>query len=184
MCNSKTSVPQSGLGQADTLAFQGPENKDEPLADVQGLTPSKGADQPQAFPYALPAGLVAFLSACGGGSGSGSSGGSGGSAGGGAALTPEAPSTSGTTGAGSAAPVTEVLPASGISQSQASRFLQHAQFSARYDEIKAVQTLGYGPWLAQAMAMPSSQGGWEWLKAKGYDAINEREYFFKDNLTN
>jgi uncharacterized protein (DUF1800 family) len=151
MLNSKTSEPHSGLGPADTLAIQGPENKHEPLADAQGLTHPEGADQSQALRYALPAGLVAFLSACGG---------------------------------GSAAPTPEVLPPSGISQSQASRFLQHAQFSARYDDIKAVQTLGYGPWLAQAMSLPNSLGGWEWLRAKGYDAINEHEYFFKDNLTN
>lgn len=151
MRNSKTSEPHSGLGQSDTLALQGSENKDEPLEDVQGLTPAEAADQSQVLRYALPSGLVAFLSACGG---------------------------------GGSAPIPEVLPASGISQVQASRFLQHAQFSARYDEIKAVQTLGYGPWLAQAMSKPSSQGGWEWLQAKGYDAINEHEYFFKDNLTN
>jgi uncharacterized protein (DUF1800 family) len=151
MRNSKTSVPHSGLGQADTLAVQGPENKEEPLVDAQGLTSPAASDSSQALRYALPAGLVAFLSACGG---------------------------------GSTAPTPEVLPPSGISQSQASRFLQHAQFSARYDDIKAVQTLGYGPWLAQAMSRPNSPGGWEWLKAKGYDAINEQEYFFKDYLTN
>ena len=153
MRNSKTSVPQSGLVKADSLAISGPENKHVPLADAQGLTPPESADQSQALRYALPAGLVAFLSACGG-------------------------------GGGSAAPAPEVLPPSGISQSQASRFLQHAQFSARYDDIKAVQTLGYAPWLAQAMSRPNSLGGWEWLKAKGYDAINAEEYFFKDNLTN
>jgi uncharacterized protein (DUF1800 family) len=34
------------------------------------------------------------------------------------------------------------------------------------------------------MSKPNSPGGWEWLRAKGYDAINEHEYFFKDNLTN
>ena len=148
MRNSKTSVPQSGLVQADSLAISGPENKHVPLADAQGLTPPESADQSQALRYALPAGLVAFLSACGG-------------------------------GGGSAAPAPEVLPPSGISQSQASRFLQHAQFSARYDDIKAVQTLGYAPWLAQAMSRPNSLGGWEWLKAKGYDAINTEEYFSK-----
>ena len=65
MRNSKTSVPQSGLVQADSLAISGPENKHVPLADAQGLTPPESADQSQALRYALPAGLVAFLSACG-----------------------------------------------------------------------------------------------------------------------
>lgn len=87
-------------------------------------------------------------------------------------------------GAGSSAPTPETLPASGIAQSQAARFLQHAQFSSGYEEIKAVQSLGYQAWLEQEMARPSSQGGWDWLKARGYDAVNTHEYFFSDYLTN
>ena len=87
-------------------------------------------------------------------------------------------------GGGSTPPKPEVLPASGISQAQAARFLLHAQFGASYDEIKAVQSLGYAPWLAQAMARPGSEGGWDWLKARGYGVVNEHEYFFNDYLTN
>ncbi len=73
---------------------------------------------------------------------------------------------------------------SGISQQQAARFLLRAKFGIDHDDIRSVQSLGYGPWLQQEMSKPSSQGGWDWLKARGYDAVNQHEYFFNDYLTN
>lgn len=87
-------------------------------------------------------------------------------------------------GGGGTTPAPEVLPASGISQVQAARFLQHAQFGISYEAIKSVQAQGYSAWLDQEMARPSSLGGWDWLKARGYDAINQEQYFFSDYLTN
>ena len=84
---------------------------------------------------------------------------------------------------GSGGETPEPLPASGISQAQAARFLLHAQFGIRREDILAVQNLGYAGWLDQEMARAGSLGGWDWLKARGYDAINTHEYFFSDYLT-
>lgn len=68
-------------------------------------------------------------------------------------------------------------------QTEAARFLLHAQFGVSYEDIADVKRWGLNAWLDKQMALPSSISGWDWLKSKGYDAINTHEYFFSDQLT-
>lgn len=67
---------------------------------------------------------------------------------------------------------------------QAARFLLHAQFSASEEEIAAVKTKGYAPWLDEQLALPNSQSGWDWLVSKGYSVIDTNEYFFATGVNN
>ena len=54
------------------------------------------------------------------------------------------------------------------------RFLQQAQFSSTEAEIADVKKKGFAGWLDEQMALPSSQGGWDWLYSRGYGVIDER----------
>ena len=69
-------------------------------------------------------------------------------------------------------------------QQEAARFLLHAQFGASYSEIAEVKKMGFEAWLDKQMALPSSVSGWDWLKSKGYDAVDQNEFFFNDQPTN
>lgn len=60
---------------------------------------------------------------------------------------------------------------------QASRFLQHAQFSASDAEMAAIKQMGMSAWLDREMSQPTSQSGWDWLVARGYSAINSNKFF-------
>ena len=60
---------------------------------------------------------------------------------------------------------------------EAARFLQHAQFSSSEPEIAAVKQQGAGAWLDAQMAVASSQGGWEWLAARGYATIDSNKFY-------
>lgn len=68
------------------------------------------------------------------------------------------------------------------SESDAARFLLHAQFSASEAEIADVRAKGHATWLAGQMALPLGQSGWDWLVGKGYSAIDTNEYFFANGV--
>lgn len=108
---------------------------------------------------ALPAGLLPFLAACG----------------------------AGTTPADGSDPAFAVAGVSTTAvdspQTRAARFLLHAQFGASYAEIAEVERMGAEAWLDAQMALPSSTGGWEWLKAQGYDAVDQNQFFSAEYLT-
>ena len=66
----------------------------------------------------------------------------------------------------------------------AARFLQHAQFSSSETEIAAVKSMGASAWLDAQMSLPSSTGGWDWLKARGYSAIDSNKFYEMDYHAN
>lgn len=104
-------------------------------------------DAPQPVTLGLAAGLVPLaLTACGGGGGSGSTAT--------VATTPPPPVVS-----------------TGPTRAQAARFLAQASLSSTAAEITQVQTLGYGAWLDQQMALPRSSTNVAWLRSKGFDAL-------------
>ena len=86
-------------------------------------------------------------------------------------------------GGGGQTPNAPTEPAGTPTQQEAARFLLHAQFGASYAEITDVKRLGYEGWLNKQMALPSSLSGWDWLKSKGYDAVDQNEFFFNDQPT-
>jgi uncharacterized protein (DUF1800 family) len=67
--------------------------------------------------------------------------------------------------------VPPVLPPAGIAREQASRFLSQAAFGCTAADIEQVRSLGYSGWLDAQMALPRSSSNVEWLRAKGYDAV-------------
>jgi uncharacterized protein (DUF1800 family) len=87
-------------------------------------------------------------------------------------------------GGGGQSPNAASEPAGTPTQQEAARFLLHAQFGASYSEITEVKRLGFEGWLNKQMALPSSLSGWDWLKSKGYDAVDQNEFFFNDQPTN
>jgi uncharacterized protein (DUF1800 family) len=62
----------------------------------------------------------------------------------------------------------------------AARFLQRAQFSSSEAEIAAVKSMGASAWLDAQMNTPSSTGGWDWLTARGYSAIDNNRFYEMD----
>jgi len=100
----------------------------------------------------LPATLAAatLLTACGGGGGAGNG------------------SDGGTT---SAVPPTAV---ESIANAQAARFLAQASMGATREQMTRVQAVGYSKWLDEQMAMPATQSRWDWLMAKGFNAIDNK----------
>lgn len=58
-----------------------------------------------------------------------------------------------------------------ISGADASRFLAQASMGASRALIAQVQQLGYAGWLDAQFAMPVSAARWDWLVAKGFNAI-------------
>ncbi|MEB3414504.1 DUF1800 family protein [Alteriqipengyuania sp. WL0013] len=103
---------------------------------------------------AMPA-LAATLAACGGG-GSGSSGGGSGSPGGG---------TSGGT-------ATVRKPAS---DGEASRFIGRAALGASDGTISTLKSRGFEPWLRDQMALPNDRTAIDWLRARNFDAVDDRQ---------
>jgi uncharacterized protein (DUF1800 family) len=95
------------------------------------------------------------LAACGGGGGGGSSS-SGGSSGGGGTTIP-------------------VIPLSNV---EAARFLQQAQFSSTETEITAAMPLGIIGWLNKEYSTSVGQTGWDWLNSKGHNAIASDAHYF------
>jgi uncharacterized protein (DUF1800 family) len=97
--------------------------------------------------------VAAALAACGGGSGS------------------PTPPASGTSPPISATPVW-----SPPADAEYARFLQQAQFSSPETDIASVKQKGYAAWLDEQLALPSSAGGWDWLIARGYGTVDERNF--------
>lgn len=60
------------------------------------------------------------------------------------------------------------------------RFLHQAQFDSSETDITAVKSKGYGAWLDEQMALPSSQSGWDWLNSRGYGVIDIRNFAQSD----
>lgn len=58
-----------------------------------------------------------------------------------------------------------------ISDNDAARFLAQASMGASRALIAEVKSLGYGGWLDAQFAMPSSGTRWDWLVAKGFNAL-------------
>ena len=107
-------------------------------------------DQPANVLRAAPLALSASaLAACGGGSGGGDAG-----------STPVAP-----------APVPAPV---SLTDAQASRFLAQASMGATRTQIARVKTLGYAGWLDEQMALATDTTRWDWLIARGYDVIDNR----------
>ena len=114
---------------------------------------------------------AALLAACGGGGGSSTDA---------APATPIAPRT-GTTPVTPVAPVTPVTPLTPTAlyafttpggAEDAARFLLQAQFSASDAEIASVQSKGYAPYLNEQITAPTSQTGFDWLNARGYNVVD------------
>ncbi len=63
------------------------------------------------------------------------------------------------------------------SDEAAARFLLHAQFSARPDEVAAVRAQGYAAWLDAQMALPPGQTAWGWMTANGFGDVDERALY-------
>jgi uncharacterized protein (DUF1800 family) len=61
-----------------------------------------------------------------------------------------------------------------IAGAQAARFLAQASMGATHEQMSRVQALGYSKWLDEQMAMPASQSRWDWLMAKGFNAIENK----------
>ncbi len=119
------------------------------------------ATPPGAPPTALPEGMprswvssaaglsAAALAACGGGGGTD------------AVVTPPVVQP----------PITPPITPAGITREQASRFLSQAALGCTAADIEQVRSLGYSGWLDAQMALPRSSSNVEWLRAKGYDAV-------------
>jgi uncharacterized protein (DUF1800 family) len=60
---------------------------------------------------------------------------------------------------------------------EAARFLLQAQFSASDDQITALKSQGYEPWLDAEMAKAQSQTGVAWLSSRGYDQVTDQHYY-------
>jgi uncharacterized protein (DUF1800 family) len=134
--------------QADRQQSLPNDEKDTQIAELPG--PETGLS-----PLMIPAiGAAALaLAACGG---SGSS-----------TPTPTPAPTGGQTGT-IAKPATD---------EEAVRFLLQTQFSASDEEITALRTQGYEPWLNTQMSAAVSQTAFDWLGSRGYDQINTNAYF-------
>ena len=105
---------------------------------------------------------AAFLQACGGGGAGGSTS---------SATTPATPTT----------PPPPVTPTwSPPADAPYARFLLQAQFDSSDSDIAAVKAKGYSTWLDEQMAVPSSQGGWDWLNSRGYGVVDKREFYFAE----
>ena len=111
--------------------------------------------------------MAAMLAACGGGGGGGdTASGAGGSAAGGSS--------------GGVAGGTGSVATPG-SDEEAARFLLQAQFSATDEDIAALRSKGYGPWLADQFAQPIGTTGTAWLMQRGYGvAASDTRY---DNVS-
>ncbi|MBB3122221.1 DUF1800 domain-containing protein [Pseudoduganella violacea] len=58
-----------------------------------------------------------------------------------------------------------------VSDAEAARFLAQASMGASRAQIAQVQSLGYAGWLDAQFAMPASGWRWDWLVAKGFNAV-------------
>jgi uncharacterized protein (DUF1800 family) len=76
-------------------------------------------------------------------------------------------------GGESASPAPAPAPSTGpLSREQSARFLSQASFGGNAADIERLRTLGTGAWLDEQMALPRSSTYVDWLKSKGYDALD------------
>jgi uncharacterized protein (DUF1800 family) len=86
-------------------------------------------------------------------------------------------------GGGGASPAPAPSPSQGPkvvkpqNDADAARFLLQAQFSASDDEITALKSQGYEPWLNAQMDKASSGTGTSWLSARGFDKVTKEGYY-------
>jgi uncharacterized protein (DUF1800 family) len=80
-------------------------------------------------------------------------------------------------GSPSPAPSPGPAPQAAPTRTQAARFLAQASLSSTPAQIERVQALGYGGWLDEQMALPRSSTNVEWLRSRGYDAVEFRNGF-------
>jgi len=105
-------------------------------------------------PAAAALSSAALLSACGGGGSSDT--------------TPASPPP---------APTPPPTPTAAPTDAQAARFLAQAGFAALPADIAAVKTNGYAAWLDTQLAMPVTDGHYDWMVAKGYAVEANRNSF-------
>lgn len=156
----------SDLCASDAVADPSPSDAPKPAVTPESFGPLTAAAMASA---------AAMLSACGGGGDSGSA--SSASSAPGAAQTSNGPKEQTSPNAASPAPTTRRP-----TDTDAARFLLHAQFSASEAEISDVKARGLRGWLDTQLAMPQGQSGWDWLVSKGYSAIDINEYFFASGV--
>ena len=108
---------------------------------------------------------AALLAACGGG-GSGTAGNT---------PTPGLPASPTNSPTSPTAPAGLYAFTTPASPEDAARFLLQAQFNASDADIASVQSKGYAAYLNEQITAPGSQTGFDWLDARGYNAV--------DNLT-
>lgn len=77
-------------------------------------------------------------------------------------------------------PVNTYAHSAPVSDADAARFLQQAQFSSTSQEIAALRGSSYAQWLANQFANHRGTTGWNWLEARGYSAVDLNSYFFSD----
>jgi uncharacterized protein (DUF1800 family) len=116
-------------------------------------TSTSGSSTSDLAPLALAVGAAVSVASCGGG--------------GGGAPAP-AP-----------APPPSVPPPPVITDTEAARFLQQAQFSSTRAEMDALKAAGYSAWLTTNYSSAFGQKGVDWLNAQGHNSITiEQRYFW------
>jgi uncharacterized protein (DUF1800 family) len=176
------------------LEPQTPDSADQSLHPESGAEPHDATQAtPQATPQAIPASLsvlsLAALAACGGGGGGGEAPTPVGTAPApaptpvpGPAPTPAPPASTPPPPAPTPAPPSPApAPNPGISaltDEQAARFLQQAQFSSTTAEIADLRRGTYADWLQRQYNLAQGQSGWDWLEQRGYGVNDRNQYFF------
>ena len=120
---------------------------------------------------------AAALAACGGGGGASDS-------------APSSQSPAGTAPAPGPTPTPIPVTASSgftypkaMTDEEAARFLQQAQFSSTANEIAAARAGTYGAWLDQQFANPQSETGWNWLESRTYgDDANAKKNVYNESI--
>ena len=71
-----------------------------------------------------------------------------------------------------------------LTDAEAARFLQAAQFSSSTAEIAAVRSGTYTEWLQKQFNPPPTatvaESAWDWLQRRGYGAVDANGYYFND----
>lgn len=65
-----------------------------------------------------------------------------------------------------------------ITDAEASRFLQQAQFAATDRDLAALKTQGYSAWLDSQFSLNLGQSGVAWLNAQGHNSITSEQRYF------
>jgi uncharacterized protein (DUF1800 family) len=65
---------------------------------------------------------------------------------------------------------------------EAARFLLQAQLSASDDEIAALRTQGFEPWLSAQMSQAVSQTGFDWMASRGYNNFDTQRYYVNNTI--